>query len=188
MQKKTISLILLIMFIGVGISQAQVSITYSSRGEQHFTMTIADEWQVNVGSEVDRSQMTADKKQPPRLISAMPNDGLPLWFAMWVPDDLKELEDAEAHMVSLGPDLLAGVKITNRKFDTLNTMEVYYISGTGSKEGEAMDFHAAFVQLSRERVAIAIYIGPPETTKNHGEELMAMIHSLQPVILKTEEN
>ncbi len=188
MQLKTISFILLIMFTFVGVAPAKVSITYSSRGQQHFTMTVADDWRVNVGSEVILSQMDAEEKQPPRLISAMPNDGMPLWFAMWVPENLQKLEDAEAHMVSLGPDLLAGVKITKRKFDTLNTMEVYYVSGTGNKEGEAMDFHAAFVQLSREHVAIAIYIGPPETTKTHGEELVAMIHSLQPKTLKTKEN
>lgn len=30
--------------------------------------------------------------------------------------------------------------------------------------------------------AIAVYIGPPETTKQHGEDLKRMLHSLQPVI------
>ena len=182
MPKKSISLIICILFIAVGVSQAQVSITYSSRGEQHFTMAIADDWRVNVGSETDLSQMSEDKKEQNRLISAMPNDGVPLWFGMWVPKDLTKIKDSKEYMASLGLDLLTDMVATKRKFDTLNSMEVFYISGTGKKEGESMDFHAAFIQLSPQSVAIAIYIGPPETTNSHGEELVGMIHSLQPVI------
>jgi hypothetical protein len=83
-------------------------------------------------------------------------------------------------MDSLGVDLLSEVVVKERKFDTLNDMEVYYVSGTGEKEGEPMDFYAAFVQLSDETVAIAIYIGPHETTISHGDELVQMFHSLQP--------
>ncbi len=182
MPKKTISLIICILFIAVGVAHAQVSITYSSRGEQHFTMAIADDWRVNVGSEAALSQMSEDKIEQNRLISAMPNDGVPLWFGMWVPEELRKIKDAKEYMTSLGLDLLADMVATKRNFDTLNSMEVFYISGTGNKEGEAMDFHAAFVQLTPESVAIAIYIGPPEATNSHGKELRGMIHSLQPVI------
>ncbi len=176
------SLMIFILFIAFEAVQAQVSITYSSRGKQYFTMTIQDDWRVNVGSEIDLSQKSEDKKEPARLISAMPNDGVPLWFAIWVPEELKKIEGAMEYMTSLGLDLLDDVVTTERKFDTLNSMETYYVSGTGKKEGEAMDFHAAFFQLSPESVAIAIYIGPPDATKIHGEELVRMIHSLQPVM------
>jgi len=174
-------LMIFILFIAFEAVQAQVSITYSSSGKQYFTVTIPDDWRVNVGSEVDLSQIAEDKKELARLISAMPNDGAPLWFAIWVPKELKKIGGAMEYMTSLGLDLLADVVTTERKFDTLNSMETYYVSGTGKKEGEAMDFHAVFFQLSPESVAIAIYIGPPDTTKIHGEELVQMIHSLQPV-------
>jgi len=175
-------LMIFILFIAFEAVQAQVSITYSSSGKQYFTMTIPDDWRVNVGTEVDLSQITEDKKEAARLISAMPNDGMPLWFGMWVPEELEEIEGAKEYMVSLGLDLLDDVVTTERKFDTLNSMEAYYVSGTGKKEGEAMDFHAVFFQLSPESVAIAVYIGPPDTTSRHGEELIGMIHSLQPVM------
>ena len=51
-------------------------------------------------------------------------------------------------MTSLGLDLLADVVITGRKHDTLNSMEVNYVSGIGEKDGEAMDFRAGFFQLA----------------------------------------
>ena len=181
MLKKTISLIVCNLFIAAGLAQDQVSITYSARGKQYFTMTIADDWRVNVGSEVDLSPLPEDKEESARLISAMPNDGFPLWFGIWVPRHLERIKEAKEYMASLGLDLLDDVVNTESKFDTLNSMEVYYVSGTGKKEGEPMDFRAAFVQILQENVVIAIYIGPRETTRSQGEELVRMIHSLQPV-------
>ena len=182
MPKKTIHLIILLLFTVVGVAQAQVSITYSSRGKQLFTMIVADDWKINVGSEVELSQASAAVGKQARLLSAMPNDGMPLWFGMWVPEKLKKIKGAREYMDSLGLELLTDMVTTKRNFDTLNSMDVFYVSGTGKKEDEDMDFHAAFVQLSPENVAIAIYIGPPETTNSHGDELVKMIQSLQPVI------
>ncbi|MEA3468705.1 MAG: hypothetical protein U9R57_10865 [Thermodesulfobacteriota bacterium] len=182
MLKKMIILIVLSLLIAVGGAQAQVSITYSSGKKQHFTMNIADDWLVNVGSGVDLSQKPEDEKEPIRVISAMPGNGMPLWFGMWVPEELVTIQGVKEYVDSLGLELLDDVLTKERKFDTLNSMEVLYVSGTGKKEGEAMDFYAAFVQLAPESVAIAIYIGPPETTSHHGKELVQMVHSLQPVI------
>lgn len=181
MLKIAISLIFFFLFLAGGAVQAQVSINYSSRGTHHFTMTIADSWRVNVGSEEDASQLPEGERPMARLITAMPGDGTPLWFGMWVPPKVQTIKEAKEYMDSLGLDLLTEMKTSDRSFDTLNGMEVYYVSGTGEKEGEPMDFRAAFVQLSEETVAIAIYIGPHETTISHGDELVQMVHSLQPV-------
>ena len=182
MLKSTISLIVLTLFIVVSEAQALVSITYSSGGTQYFSLTVPDDWRVNVGSEIDLSQINGDEIKPVRLISAMPNSGAPLWFGMWVPDDLEKIEEVQEYMLSLGLDLLADVVITERKHDTLNAMDVNFISGTGNKKGEIMSFRAGFFQLSPEHVAIAIYIGPPETTISQNETLVQMIGSLQPLI------
>ena len=181
MLNRTISLVLLILFLGAAGAQAQVSITYSSGGKHYLSMSIPDDWRVNVGSERDLPQMPEDGMISARLISAMPNSGVPLWFGIWVPEDLEKIEGAKDYMTSLGLDLLDDVAVTERKHDTLNTMEVNYVSGTGKKDGEVMDFRAGFFQLSPDRVAIAIYIGPPETTARYGEELIRMIESLQPL-------
>jgi hypothetical protein len=185
MRIKTCSVFLMMLFIGffgVVAVQAKVSITYTSRGTQYFTMNIPDDWRVNVGSEAGNPQVPDDAKQPPRLISAMPNNGVPLWFGMWVPDALETIEDAEAYMASLQLDLLSDVVATERMFDTINSMNVYIVRGTGKKKDELMDFRAGFFQLSPGNVAIAIYIGPPKTTESHGEKLLQMIHSLRPLV------
>ena len=182
MLKKTTSLVVLLLFIVAVGAQAQVSITYSSAGKKYFSLIIPDDWRVNVGSDEDLTRNPEDSKQPTRLISAMPNSGVPLWFGMWVPKDLEKIAGAKEYMTSLGLDLLADVVITELKHEILNSMEVQNVSGTGNKEGEAMDFRASFFQISPEHVAIAIYIGPPETTTSHGEDLAWMIQSLQSLI------
>ena len=181
MLKKVLGLIFITLLLAGGAAQAQVSINYSSQGSHYFTMTVADSWRVNVGSEVDPSQVPEGERPMARLITAMPGDGTPLWFGMWVPEDVKKIQEAKEYMDSLGLELLTEVNTKERTFDTLNGMEVFYVSGTGEKEGEPMDFHAAFVQLTKENVAIAIYIGPHETTITHGDELVQMVHSLQSV-------
>lgn len=181
MLKKPFSLIFIILFLAGGVAQAQVSINYSSQEVHHFTMTIADSWRVNVGSEGDSSQVPEGDRPMARLITVMPGDGTPLWFGMWVPPNVQKIKEAKEYMDSLGLELLTEVAVKERKFDTLNDMEVYYVKGTGEKEGESMDFRAAFVQLSEETVAIAIYIGPHEATISHGDQLVQMVHSLQPV-------
>lgn len=174
------------MLIWTIVAQAEVSVTYTSQGKQHFSMIIPDDWRVNVGSEKGVSRTVEGEIRSVRLMSAMPSDGVPLWFGIWVPEDLEKIEEAEDYMDSLGLHLLTDVVTTERKLDTVHSMKRFSVSGTGKKEGEAMDFYAAFFQLTQEHVAIAIYIGPPETTSNYRDELTVMIRSLHPVINKSE--
>ncbi len=186
MLKKVFVLMLFLSLLADGIALAQVAVTYSSGGKDFFTITMADNWRLNVGAESDPARSTEGNVLRARLMTAMPGDGTPLWFGMWVPPDMKKIITAKEYMNSLGVDLLTDVVTTTRRFDVLNGMEVFYVGGTGKKDGESMDFHGAFVQLSPENVAIAIYIGPPETTLSHGDELVRMVHSLQPVALQAE--
>ncbi|GEM_PF-1755974 len=182
MRKKITLFTLTILFISAGLAHARVTLEYSSRGVEYFTLTIQDEWQVNVGSEFPQSpDEDSDKTGRARLISAMPNDGMPLWFGLWVPEALKNIEGAEEYIASLGLDLLSNFVTAERRFDTINAMNVLYVSGTGKKDDEIMDLHAVFYQISPEHVAIAVYIGPPETTEQHGADLAEMIHSLHAV-------
>lgn len=182
MRKNIAVLVVVILLTGAVIAQAQVSITYSSAGRDYYSMVIPDEWQVNVGSEIDLNQNPEGKKSPARLISAMPNSGEPLWFGMWVPADVQKIDGAEDYVASLGLDLLSNAVVTESRQATLNSMEVRYVSGNGDRDGEEMDFKAGFFQLSPTHVAIAIYIGPPETTILHGDDLTAMINSLQSLV------
>ncbi|MFW2365424.1 MAG: hypothetical protein ACN4GW_03360, partial [Desulforhopalus sp.] len=61
---KSIGLVVAILLFATGITQAQVAIIYSSGGQEYFSMTIPDDWRVNVGSEKDLSQNSEGKIGP----------------------------------------------------------------------------------------------------------------------------
>jgi len=178
MIKKLIVLALTFAFLG-GAAWAQTPISYSIHGKTYFSIEIPDSWMVNVGTEDDPALVAEGETPKSRLITAMPADGTPLWFGMWVPNDVKNFSEAKDYLDSLRDQLLTEVVTKNRKTGKINGMEVYYASGTGKKEKEVMDFSAAFIQLSKEDVAIVIYIGPHETTITHGKELKQMLQSIR---------
>jgi hypothetical protein len=179
-----IALVLLLLSAGPGV--AGISIIYQSLGAEHFTMAVPDRWMVNVGREPDTSELDKNGRLLPRLVTAMPGDGTPLWFGIWIPPDISTITDAREYMAELGGDLLDEIKVTRRRTDTLNTMQVVYVGGTGKKDKEAMEFYAACIQLNPDTVVIALYIGPHETTVTHGRELRQMIQSLAPISPATE--
>ncbi len=186
MIRKIVALITFIQAITLGFAQAEVSLTYSSMGKQHFSIAVPDNWRVNVGSDDDLSKISENESKPSRIISAMPNSGMPLWFGMWVPSDLERINEAEGYMESLGLNLLTDISIMDTELDSLNLMDTYSVRGTGKKDGLTMDFRTVFIQLSPKSVAIALYIGPAMATSQHGDELVQMINSLQSVTESAE--
>jgi hypothetical protein len=179
MRKKLVILTLSLFFITGAAVWAQTSISYSIHGEKYFSIDIPDSWMVNVGTENDEALAPEGEAPKSRLITAMPADGTPLWFGMWVPNDVENFSEAKTYLDSLRDQLLTEVVTKDRKTGEINGMDVYYAEGTGKKDKESMDFSAAFLQLSEKHVAIIVYIGPHETTIAHGKELMQMLQSIR---------
>ncbi len=175
------AVVLLLLLAMAGPASARVSIIYPFLGRDAFTMAVADQWMVNVGAGPDPAALDNKGVMLPRLVTAMPDDGMPLWFGIWMPPELTSINRAGDYIANLGVVLLDEVKVNKRRTDVLNNMDVIYVSGTGSKGGEPMDFYAAFVQLDASSVVIAIYIGPEETTRAHSKDLLEMINSLRPL-------
>jgi hypothetical protein len=94
-------LVVILVIAGTDVL-GQVSITYSSGGVHYFSMTIPDEWRVTAGSEADLSQNFLNRGEPARLVSARPDNGEPLWFGMWFPEDLGKIEAVQEYMTFLG--------------------------------------------------------------------------------------
>lgn len=161
--------------------QAQVFITYVDQQKPYFTFNIPDLWQVNVGSDTDTETTSVDDEMP-RVITAMPDDGTVLWFGTWLPRNVTTLEAAREDLKSLNGVLLDRPVPVETRHEKLNGMPVTYIRGTGEKEGELMDFFATLFQLSEDNVGIAIYIGPPDTTARHRDNLKKMIKSIKPAM------
>lgn len=160
---------------------ANVAVTYSVQQTPYFTLEIPDAWRVNVGSETDAASVPAGELAPPRVITVMPDDESILWFGAWVPVYLHSLDAAQEYLSSLDDFLVGNPVLVKTDEVDLNTMPARYFRGTGEKEGKPVDYFVMLFELSTEDIGVAIYIGPPDTTKAHFEELRGMMKSITPI-------
>jgi hypothetical protein len=186
MPKRFILFLLLLLFVSTPAG-ARISLVYNSYDVDHFSIRIPDGWKVNVGIEPDSSTRTDQGWILPRIVTAMPDEAIPLWFGIWVPPDVATIDDAKPYMDSLAPELLTDVEVRKKMPGQINNRASLHVSGTGYKGDELMDFAAVFVQLSPQTLVIAIYIGPHEATIRYGEDLKEMINSLEPAGTAKEE-
>ena len=160
---------------------ANVEVTYSAQQNSYFTMEIPDLWWVNVGSETDAAEVPEGELAPPRVITMMPGDDSILWFGAWVPVYLHSLDAAQEYLSSLDEFLVDNPVLIKTDEVDLNTMPARYFRGKGEREGKPVDFFVMLFELSKENIGVAIYIGLPETTNAHLEELRGMMKSIAPI-------
>lgn len=160
---------------------AKVAVTYSVQHKPYFSLEIPDSWQVNVGSETDAAKVPAGELAPPRVITMMPDDNSLLWFGAWVPVYVHNLDAAQEYLSSLDEFLVDSPVLVKADKVDLNTMPARYFRGTGEREGKPVDFFVMLFELSKENIGVAIYIGSPDTTNAHLEELRGMMKSISPI-------
>ena len=162
------------------VAQAGTAVTYSSQDKSYFSVQVPDSWQVNVGSDMDSSQVPEGEIPPPRVITLVPDDDSTLWFGVWVPVYLHSIEAAQEYLVSLDEFLVDDPVLKKTEDVNLNDMPARYFTGKGTKEGNPAHFFVMLFEISEESVGIAIYIGAPETTEKHIEELRGIMKSITP--------
>ncbi len=160
---------------------ANVAVTYSVQDKPYFTLEIADAWRVNVGSETESASLPPGELAPPRVITLMPDGDSNLWFGVWVPVYLHSLDEAQEYLSSLDDFLVENPALVKTDEVDLNSMPARYFRGTGEREGKPVDYFVMLFELSKEAIGVAIYIGSPDTTKAHLEELRAMMKSIRPI-------
>ena len=162
-------------------TQAGTAVTYSSQDKSYFSVQVPDSWQVNVGSDTDPSQVPEGEVPPPRVITLMPDDESTLWFGVWVPVYLHSMDAAQEYLASLDEFLVDNPVLKKSDDVNLNSMPARYFTGEGTKQGNPAHFFVMLFEISEESVGIAIYIGAPETTKKHLDELRGIMKSVSPV-------
>jgi hypothetical protein len=173
--------ILILLLLCSAASKANVAVTYSSQDQPFFAIEIPDSWQVNVGSDAETAELAEGELAPPRVITVMPDDGSILWFGTWVPVYLHSLDAAQEYLSSLDGFLVDSPVLRKTDNVNLNDMAARYFTGKGEKDGMPADFFVMLFEISEETIGIAIYIGPPDTTKLHLEVLRGMMKSITPI-------
>jgi hypothetical protein len=173
--------ILILLLLCSTVSKANVAVTYSSQDQPFFAIEIPDSWQINVGSDTGTAELVEGELSPPRVITVMPDDGSILWFGTWVPVYLHSLDAAQEYLSSLDGFLVDNPVLRKTDDVNLNNMAARYFTGRGEKDDMPVDFFVMLFEIAEETIGIAIYIGPPATTKLHLEVLRGMMKSITPI-------
>ena len=176
---KLVIILMSILFSSTAV-HANIAVTYSVQNKPYFTIKIPDSWHVNVGEETDAAKVPKGELAPPRVLTMMPNDDSILWFGTWVPIYLHTMDAAQEYLSSLDDFLVDNPVLVKTDQVDLNTMPARYFKGKGEREGRPVDFFVMLFELSKKDIGVAIYIGSPDTTKTHFEELRGMMKSISP--------
>jgi len=172
--------VFMIITVNTAFANDNVTVSYTTGNKSYFSFEVPDDWKINVGFEVDPAKIPKGEVPKPRMISAMPNDGTRLWFAMWVPKSVTNLKKAKEYLAQFrGFDVENSVEKKVKK-SKVNGMDVTTFLGQGEREGKIVDIAVVVFQLTRKNMGIAIYIAPPEVTKIHSHELNTMVKSIRP--------
>jgi hypothetical protein len=158
---------------------AGVTVTYETQGRELFSFSVPDEWQVLTGFEVPPSAVPDDESPMARIVSVLPVDSeLVMWTGLWAPPDVHRLEDAPDYVHRVAPRLLAEVQITFREEREVNGLPARVVSGIGARDGREFDFALVAIQVTRDRVVLAAFIGEPEAHDRYEGALIAILNSI----------
>jgi hypothetical protein len=173
-------ILLMTLVSNTTFAAGDVSLTYSTNKKSYFSVSIPDDWKVNVGFEIATSKMPKGTTPKPRLITLIPNDNSRLWFGMWVPDSVANVKQAKEYLKQFRGFFVQNPVTKKTIKSKVNGMNVTTVVGEGERDGEIVDIAIAVFQVTKKNVGIAIYIGPPESTQLHRHELKAMMKSIRP--------
>lgn len=161
-------------------AEGDVSLTYSTNNKSYFSVSIPDDWKVNVGFEVAASKMPKGKTPKPRIITMLPNDNSRLWFGMWVPNSVADLKQAKEYLKKFRGFFVQNPVTKKTIKSKVNGMDVTTVIGEGERDGKIVDIAIVLFQATKKNIGVAIYIGPPESTKLHSNVLKTIVESIRP--------
>lgn len=158
------------------------TLTYSHDGKPLFSITFPDGWIVDTDFvEEAKAAGTYMGGEPDlRIIEAMPGDGSKLWFGAWVAPKATTLEEGLEYIASLDGELFTGVESSEPKGAALGDMAAKTFYGTARREGEEVEFAVALFEPRESVIAVALYVGRPQTWEKHHSELTALVDSIEP--------
>jgi hypothetical protein len=173
--------VLVLAFVLPMLVQAQ-TLVYEDAGEPLFVVEFPPDWLVDTDFlDEARAAGNVDEAGPRlRILEAMPVDGSKLWLGFWVVPRVSTLSEAIDYLASLDAELFTDVERTPPAERTLNGMPAKSLTGTALRQGERVEFAAVLFEPRPQAVAMALYVGRPETWKRNSDALAAIRESLAP--------
>ena len=156
--------------------------TYDHEGRDLFSLTFPDGWFVDTDyADEARAAGGFEGGEPEiRIVEAMPGDGTKLWFGVWVIPRASTLERGLEYVASLDGELFTDVEISEPRETALGGMRARALSGNAKRDGEEVELAVVLFEPRPEVIAAALYVGRPDTWKEHEGELQGIVDSVEP--------
>lgn len=164
------------------LAQGEETVVYDHDGRPLFSVTFPDGWLVDTDF-VDEARAAGayDGGEPEiRIVEAMPGDGTKLWFGIWVVPRAATLEEGHAYVASLDGELFTDIVVSEPRETERGGMRARVISGTAKRDDEEVELAVVLFEPRPEVIAVALYVGRPDTWIKHSDELQRIIDSVEP--------
>lgn len=155
---------------------------YQHEGRPLFSITLPDGWFLDTDFADEARAAGADENAPSgiRIVEAMPGDGTKLWLGAWVVPRASTLERGLDYVASLDGELFSDIVVSPPRETALGEMKARTLSGTAKREGEKVELAAVLFEARPGVIAVVLYVGLPETSRKHRDELQRIVASVQP--------
>jgi len=147
--------ILSVIVLAAGPADAQTPVSYSEGGRDLFTVEVPDFWSVRTGGprEIARPGRDASRSIP-RVLALEPTVDGDVWMGLMSPPAVKDLAGARAYLNQLGDFLALEAEVTAPVTRRIAGRPAEVFAGTGRRDGRALQFTVAAIELPGGRVAI----------------------------------
>ncbi|MEP2783959.1 MAG: hypothetical protein ABJO67_19255 [Pseudoruegeria sp.] len=164
-----------------GIAQADVTATYEAGGSDLFEVAIPDNWIVSVGGFRDLDASAVDKGTVPRVMGIYPESDRRVWVGLTSPDGVSTFSQAKDYILQLDKRLVENPVLEGPKSTTIGGRSARTITGTGIRNGNAVNFTILAIDLPGNRVAIGVVVGENGARGLYRDDLTNLIRSFNVV-------
>lgn len=141
------------------VAQADTPVSYTEKGKALFSFDAPDFWTVHVGGPRDLSDPKVNQSRSvSRLIGLQPATESKIWVGFISPAGVTDFADAKEYLSEIGPFLVKNAEIEKRTEKVIGGRPARTVSGSGNRDGKAVNFTAIAIDLPHNRMAISVVV------------------------------
>jgi hypothetical protein len=183
MKRLALVVLLAVACLGATALAREQKFVYKHEGRPLFSLTLPDGWFLDTDFADEARAAGIDKGTGPeiRIVEAMPDDGTKLWLGAWVVPRASTLDRGLEYVTSLDGELFSDIAISPPRESTIGGMKARALAGTAKREGEKVELAAVLFEARPGVIAVVLYVGLPDTSSKHRDQLQRIVASVQPV-------
>ena len=145
--------------ISPSLTLADMPVTYKDEGRALFHLSVPDFWTARAGgARAMTPPGTEEARLVNRVIGLTPVSEKGIWMGFISPHGVSTYEQSLEYLRGVGPFLVKNAEVQERNKISVGGRPAARLTGSGSRDGKAVNFTAVVVDLPRDRVAISVVV------------------------------